>query len=68
MTGGSRKRRNDDRQFGFNESDFTTAVAMLVIGGSVATAVTGSWLPGVGTLAALLMMAEFSRRYNSREK
>lgn len=68
MTGGSRRRPNDDRKLDVNESDLAAAVAMVVIGGSVAMAVTGSWLPGLGTLAALFMIAEFSRRYNSREK
>ncbi len=68
MTGGYRKRRSDDRLPGIDESDCAAGVAMLIIGGGVATVVTGSWLPSLGILAAVLMMAEFSRWYNSREK
>ena len=43
-------------------------VTVVIIGASIATGVTGSWLPGLATLGTLFMLGEFSRWYNSRKK
>ena len=68
MKADPRNRRNDDNRSGMDETALAAAVTAVIIGASIATGVTGSWLPGLATLGALFMLGEFSRWYNSRKK
>jgi hypothetical protein len=68
MKADPRNRRNDDNRSGIDEEALVVAVTVVIIGGSIATGVTGSWLPGLATLGTLFMLGEFYRWYNSRKK
>jgi hypothetical protein len=68
MKADPRNRRNDDNRPGIDEEALVVGVTVLIIGASIATGVTGSWLPGIATLGALFMLGEFYRWYNSRKK
>jgi len=68
MKADPRNRRNDDNRHGIDEEAMVVAVTVVIIGASIATGVTGSWLPGLATLGTLFMLGEFYRWYNSRKK
>ena len=68
MKADPRNRRNDDNRHGIDEDALVAGVTVVIIGASIATGVTGSWLPGLATLGTLFMLGEFYRWYNSRKK